>query len=113
MQSDDLHLGGDGLVHPVAGNTFDRPNGCSMRPDGPMMQEVIRNFAGRRALVWRVEEGIPIPPELVLYHEHSDHYSLQCASPMTLHDLNRLLTDFLNANGEVTSQEESCEKYPF
>lgn len=88
-RSYDLHLGNDGLVHPIAGDLFE----CA--------------FSSPRS---SLRTGVP---QLVLYHEHSDHYSLQCAIPMTLNDLNKNLTKFFNTNGEVMTKEEWCERYPF
>ncbi|GJN87387.1 hypothetical protein Rhopal_000336-T1 [Rhodotorula paludigena] len=109
----DLYKNADGLVEPIEGSMFEKPNGCSMRPDGPMAQEIIRNFPGRNTVVWRVPEGTPIPPSLVLYHEHSDHYSLQTTEPVKLPELNRRITAFLDRNGEKMTKEEWADRYPF
>ncbi|GAA5940264.1 hypothetical protein JCM10213_008381 [Rhodosporidiobolus nylandii] len=103
---------GDGLVHPIKGDIFDRPNGCSLRPDGPMMQEIIRNFDAREVVVWRLPEGLKLPDSLVLYHEHSDHYSLQPRYPIPLPRLNDELTRFMQMCDWYT-QHEWCDAYPF
>ncbi|GAA5912534.1 hypothetical protein JCM6882_004795 [Rhodosporidiobolus microsporus] len=109
----DLHVQADGLVHPIDGAMFEKPNGCSLRPDGPTMQEIIRNFGARDTVVWRIEEGTHLPPTLILYHEHSDHYSLQPRVPMPLSDLDAQLTAFFHEHGEWFTQDEWCEAYPF
>lgn len=101
----DLHVGPDGLVHPKPGPNFEGPNGASMRPDGPTLQEIIRGFRGRNTTVYRLPEGLywvaafeallmlwrdngeigtKLPEQLVLLHEHSDHYSLQTTEPEEL-----------------------------
>lgn len=54
----DLHLGPDGLVHPKLGPNWEGPNGASMRPNGPMMQEIIRNFNARDTTIYRLPQGL-------------------------------------------------------
>ncbi|KAI5849588.1 hypothetical protein DFP73DRAFT_541133 [Morchella snyderi] len=109
----DLHLGSDGLVHPKPGPNFEGPNGASMRPNGPTLQEVIRNFRGRNTTVYRLPEGTELPEQLILLHEHSDHYSLQTTEPVELKELNNRLTDFLQKKGERMMQKQFCDRYPF
>jgi hypothetical protein len=38
----------DGMVYAKKGTHFDGPNGCSLRPNGPLLQEVIRTFRGKK-----------------------------------------------------------------
>ena len=110
----DLHVNHkDGLVYPVENNTFVRPNGASMRPNGPMFQEIARTFKGRNTVVWRVPSGTPIPPELVLFLENSDHYSLQTSRPVTLQSLNQYLTKFFHERAEKLTIDEWAERFPF
>ena len=47
----DLHLGKDGLVHPKTGDMFEGPNGCSLRSDGPFLQELVRGAKGRNVII--------------------------------------------------------------
>jgi hypothetical protein len=71
------------------------PNGMSLRPLGNMLAVLIGTFKARNTLVFEVPAGTPLPPELVLLHEHSDHYALQPAQRMTLVELNDSLSKFL------------------
>jgi hypothetical protein len=88
----DFILQPDGLVHPSIGNTFTFPNGASLRPLGPVLKEIIANFRGNCIFV--VPKDTPIPDDLILLHEHSDHYSLQTSSPCTERQLNQRLQNF-------------------
>jgi hypothetical protein len=110
----DLVLKEDGLVHPSpsTGN-FEGPNGASVRPNSPFMQEVIRGFKGKGVVIYLLKEGTPLPPELVLLHEHTDHHSIQCTQPMKLSELNERITKFCKANGVKMSKAEFVERYPF
>ena len=87
----------DGRVWPrdAAEVAFLGPNGMSMRPLGNMLSVIIGTFKARNALVFEVPAGTPLPPELVLLHEHSDHYALQPAQRMALVELNASLSKFL------------------
>jgi hypothetical protein len=57
--------------------------------------------------------GTEIPPDLVLLHEHSDLFSVQCAIPMLLFTRNKRLTEFMQEHGEAMSKGEFVERYPF
>ncbi|KAF7363474.1 hypothetical protein MSAN_01003200 [Mycena sanguinolenta] len=109
----DLHLHEDGLVHPKPGPMFEGPNGMSLRPDGPFLQELIRGFKGRNTIIYRLPQGIKLPPDLVLLHEHTDHHSMQCTVPMTLATLNEKLSAFCWEHGEELTKMEFVERYPF
>lgn len=80
----DLKLGADGLVHPATGPNFIGPNGASLRPAGFVFGEIVANFRGPRMCIIEIPSGIVLPKELVLLHEHSDHYSLQTSEKRTL-----------------------------
>jgi len=110
----DLVLKEDGLVHPAANTgNFEGPNGASVRPNSPFMQEIIRGFKGNGVTVYLLKEGTPLPPELTLLHEHSDHHSIQVTKPMKLADFNNLLTKFCKTKGEKLTKKEFVERYPF
>jgi len=109
----DLKIKEDGLVHPEPSENFEGPNGASLRPNSPFMQEIIRGFKGKGVTIYLLKEGTPLPPELVLLHEHSDHHSLQCTSPMKLDELNKLLTKFHKTHGEKMTKAEFVERFPF
>ncbi len=87
----------DGLVWPrdAAEPNFLGPNGMSMRPMGNMLSVIVGTFKSRNALVFEVPQGAPLPPELVLLHEHTDHYALQPSKCMKLAELNAALSRFL------------------
>lgn len=55
-----------------------------MRPNSPYMQALARRPFGGDIVVYSIPEGTPVPKDLILVHERSDHYSLQPAEPMTL-----------------------------
>jgi hypothetical protein len=109
----DLVVQPDGLVHPRPGDTFDGPNGASVRPNGAMMQEVVRNFRGKNTTIYRILPGRELPEDLILLHEHSDHYSIQCRVPMKLSQLNKKVTEFCQENGEEMTKQEFVDRYPF
>ncbi len=85
----------DGLVKPIKqGTEFERPNGMSLRPPTNKMIEILVNFKGTPT-IYRLLSGLELPPHLILYHEHTDHYSLQTSEPVTLDEFNGRLTEFL------------------
>ena len=90
------------------------PNGMSMRPKGPMLAVIVASFRGGKPSILEVPAGTAIPPELVLLHEHSDHYSVQPASPMTLAQLNTALTRFLSQPSVVRFGNKAAfyERHP-
>ncbi|KAK7460966.1 hypothetical protein VKT23_008894 [Stygiomarasmius scandens] len=109
----DLVTQPDGLVHPKPGDTFEGPNGASVRPNGATMQEVVRNFRGRNTTIYRILPGRKLPDDLILLHEHSDHHSIQCRVPMKLSQLNKKITEFCQQNSEKMTKQEFIERYPF
>ncbi|KAF9074566.1 hypothetical protein BDP27DRAFT_1316456 [Rhodocollybia butyracea] len=104
----------DGKVLPADGPNFIGPNGCSLRePLSPTFQEVVRNFRGANIRIYVIPEGTKLPESLVILHEHSDHFSIQCTKPMTLDALNQELTEFINDHGRVLDKEGFDEEFPF
>jgi len=90
------------------------PNGMSMRPLGNMLSVIVGTFKSPRSMVFEVPAGTPLPPALVLLHEHSDHYAIQPAQRMTLPELNAELSAFL-AQRSVTRHstlEAFYESFP-
>ena len=102
----DIEVATDGTVAPrdTAERTFLGPNGMPMRPAGHMMGLIVGTFRGENVRVYEVPAGTPIPLDLALLHEHSDHYSLQPAKPMPLTALEASLTSFLAQPGVVCYQ---------
>lgn len=54
----DLRFGPDGLVHPKPGPNWGGPNGASVRPNGPTMQEIAHNFGATNTTIYRLPEGL-------------------------------------------------------
>jgi hypothetical protein len=87
----------NGLVLPVKeGSAFEGPNGMSLRPSGANMTRILREFKGT-PMVFRLHEGLLLPPGLVVFHEHTDHYSMQTDAPISLDALNAKLTELLQS----------------
>ena len=87
----------DGLVWPrdAAEPNFLGPNGMSLRPMGTTLSVIVGTSKSRSAMVFEVPQGTPVPPELVMLHEHTDHYALQPSQRMKLAELNAALSRFL------------------
>lgn len=62
------------------------------------MAVIIAGFKGK-CTVYCVPAGTPIPPELVILHEHTDHYSVQPAVSMQPKHLDNALQAFLDQPG--------------
>jgi len=57
-------------------------------------------------MVYAIPEGTLLPDDLILVHEHTDHYSLQPAVEMDLKDLNKKITRFLEEKGVAYTREQ-------
>ncbi|KAI9679894.1 MAG: hypothetical protein M1817_004909 [Caeruleum heppii] len=103
-----------GKVKPKAlqPSSYAAPNGASMRPNTAKQNKLVSTFKGANMLVYCVPAGTPLPDDLLLVHENHDHYSLQPAKEMTVTELNKTITEFLQANGTTLSQEQWLETYP-
>lgn len=98
----------DGLVEPLAPekqSAFSTPNGMSLRPDGQNLRRILSDFQGT-PMIYRMHEGLEIPASFSLFHEHSDHYSLQTSGAVSLADLNHKLTSFLEALPPPQTREQ-------
>ena len=93
-ESYDLKRDEQGLVQPAVGDTFIGPNGMSLRPATENMLHIAKNYRGN-VTVYRLSEGMDMPPGLVVLHERDDHYSLQTDEPVSLELLNSRLTELL------------------
>jgi hypothetical protein len=99
------------LVMPMPpGSEFHTPNGMSLRPCSEKMIGILKNYAGNTVRVYRMQEATNVPKGFCVFHEHSDHYSLQVASPMPLSEMNQKLTEFLKSIPSVT-KEQFLEAY--
>lgn len=96
----------DGLVQPVPLNTpYEGPNGMSLRPAEEKMLGILKNLKGNPK-VYRMHEGLLLPEPLVVCHEHTDHYSMQTQTPISLVEFNAALTDFLNSLPPPMTREQ-------
>ena len=101
----------EGFVNPIPeGSEFHTPNGMSLRPLSPKMIDILKNFNGQNVKVYRCQEATKVPDGFCVFHEHSDHYSLQVAQPMALSEMNEKLTDYLASIPSVT-KDQFLESY--
>jgi hypothetical protein len=99
----------NGLVKPtVLGSPFLQPNGMSLRPMGQKLNSLIQEYEGSFK-VYRLHEGYVLPEGLVVFHEHTDHYSLQTAVPVTLNAFDDALTALLMGLPSQTKEEFLAE----
>jgi hypothetical protein len=95
----------DGFVKPLSDSSkFTTPNGMSLRPVGENMLKILSAFKGE-PLVYRLHEGLELPKGFIVYHEHTDHYSLQTSEDISLEKLNSKLTDFLKSMPSQTKSQ--------
>lgn len=106
----DFVISDDGDILPSTGTYFKRPNGMSLRPLGSNMWEILSLFQGS-VYVNIIPEGTVIPPDLVLYLERGDHFSLQTSKVCTPKELNLRLTEFMSKMERIT-KEEYYKRYP-
>ena len=102
-ESYDLKLH-NGLVLPMTGDTFHTPNGMSLRPNSDTMVRILNQFRGD-VNVYSILQGTILPDDLVVIHEHTDHYSMQTTVPVSLPDLNAKMTELLSKCMCVTREE--------
>lgn len=100
----DLKLDEKGFVQPVVGTRFTTPNGMSLRPAGDTMIQNLKSFRGTPK-IYHLPCGMELPPELVVYHEHTYHYSLQTSEPIRLEAFNKRLTEFLESLSSQTREQ--------
>ena len=95
----------DGKVLPIKNEIkFETPNGMSLRPAGDNMTRILANFRGEPT-VYTIGCGTTIPSHFALFHEHTDHYSLQTAEPVDLDTLNKRMTEFLETLPKQSLQQ--------
>jgi hypothetical protein len=95
----------NGLVTPVVqGTSFSTPNGMSLRPSSETMRTILESFRGEPT-IYTLSTGLKLPDGLCIYHEHTDHYSMQCTKPISLDDFNVKLTDFLKSLPSQSKQQ--------
>jgi hypothetical protein len=95
----------NGIVHPMPPNSsFHTPNGMSLRPVGENMLRILQEYKGEPR-IYRIHEGLLLPSGLIVYHEHTDHWSLQTSEPIALAAFNEKLTAFLETLPSQTRQQ--------
>lgn len=94
----------NGLVLPTTKDTFEGPNGMSLRPDGRTFERIIREFPVE-PIIYSIMGGTVTPEGLVLLYERGDHYSLQVSRPMPLPEFNELLTEFLKLHPTMKRED--------
>ncbi|KAM0632853.1 hypothetical protein ACHAO3_005916 [Verticillium nonalfalfae] len=82
-----------------------------MRPLGDLQTKLVKDFKGSNVVVYAIPEGTILPDDLILVHEHTDHYSLQPAVEMQLKDLGKKITRFLETNATVYSKKQWLEAF--
>jgi hypothetical protein len=95
----------NGMVSPMVGEFFTKPNGMSLRPKCDRQKELVRNYAGDKMNIFVLPVGMKIPSDLILLHEHTDHYSMQVRVPMSVNDFNKELNTMLR-NLKILSKSE-------
>lgn len=109
-RSYDYILTEDKLIHPAVGDTFVKPNGLSLRPQGINMWDILSTWSGKTNVLVIPKDTV-VPDDLVLIHEHGDHYSLQTSISRTPRDLNASLTKFMD-KFELMSKNDYFDRYP-
>lgn len=103
----------NGLIKPAEGDFFIGPNGASFRPNTFNFQNTVRLFRAPDFQIVRIPAGTQLPKELVVLHEHTDHWSMQCATPMTLYKLNGLVSKVCQTKGTTYTKEQFVEQFPY
>ncbi|KAL2173072.1 uncharacterized protein P884DRAFT_273585 [Thermothelomyces heterothallicus CBS 202.75] len=101
-------LTAQGIAQPIASVTYERPNGASMKPLSAGWFQLVQKFKGSKVVVFEIPE---VPEDLILIHEHSDHYSLQPRVSMPLDDLNKKIDAFLKKHAKAYDREKWLAKY--
>lgn len=103
-ESFDIKIRDDGNVHPAIGEEWIGPNGMSLRPGNDTMLNILHNWRGE-TMVYRLNEGLQLPEELIVLHERDDHYSMQTTEPVSLDTLNERITELLETSPVQTKQQ--------
>jgi hypothetical protein len=85
------------------GSPFTTPNGFSLRPASQKMIQILDSFNGNPT-IYSFLTGMKLPDGFCIYHEHTDHYSLQTTEPISLEDYNRKVTELLMTLPTMTKQ---------
>lgn len=100
----DIKIHQDGLVHPAEGDEWIGPNGMSLRPATDTMLGILEDWKGEPT-IFRLNEGLRLPDNLIVLHERDDHWSMQTRVPTTLESLNQTLTELLESAPRQTREQ--------
>lgn len=105
----------DGMVEPSPETgSFEGPNGMAVRPNTFLMQELVRLFKGRNVTIYKLPAGLDLKSRnLKCLWEHTDQFSIQTTTRISLMDLNKRLNALCKDKGQRMSKDEFCEMYPF
>ncbi len=93
----------EGMIYPNTTDTFEGPNGMSLRPLGQNLSKFAKSY--NFDFVYEISEGTQIPDDLILVHEYCDHYSLQTSIISSPEDLNNKLTMFLQKQKSLKKED--------
>ncbi|KAI3648015.1 hypothetical protein MP228_008236 [Amoeboaphelidium protococcarum] len=95
----------NGLVTPVEPrDKFTIPNGMSLRPASDKMLEILKLWRGEPR-IYVLRGGMTLPEGLCVYHEHTDHHSLQTTVPIEPEEFYKKLTKLLQDQHSVSKQQ--------
>ncbi|KAL7574991.1 hypothetical protein ACA910_010809 [Epithemia clementina (nom. ined.)] len=96
-------------VLPAEGDEWIGPNGASLRPATETMVGILKDWVGEPT-IFRLNEGMRLPDDLVVIHERDDHYSMQTTIPVELDELNDKITKIMEEAPQQT-REQFLEQY--
>ena len=105
VKSYDFITHSDGLIHPISGDFFTKPNGMSLRPIGVSLANISKSYGANAKWIYVLKQAISIPKKLILLHEYKDHYSLQTSELCTIAELNDRLNEFIKDQPTMSFEE--------
>ncbi|KAI3640151.1 hypothetical protein MIR68_001029 [Amoeboaphelidium protococcarum] len=83
---------------------FTIPNGMTLRPASDKMLEILKLWRGEPR-IYVLKGGMTLPKGLCVYHEHTDHHSLQTTVPIEPEEFYKKLTMLLQDQHSVGKQQ--------
>ncbi|MCJ1348086.1 hypothetical protein MMC31_006317 [Peltigera leucophlebia] len=77
------------------------------------LEELGIDSAAKSPLIFSIPKGVPIPPTLALFREHSCRFSLQPSYRMPLVELNSLLDTFYAEHADKYNLEQWLDDNQF
>ena len=100
------------LVVPTQGDFYTNKSGASFRSLSQSLYKSVDSFNPEHFNILKIPAGTPLPPELVLVHEHGIHYSLQTTEAVPLKDFNHRLTEFARNHGVFYHKDTFLKDFP-